>query len=42
MTPPLEQLIYTIRDRKVILDADLAAIYAPSWPRTSAAPAVKK
>jgi hypothetical protein len=27
MHRPLEKLIYTIRDRKVILDADLASIY---------------
>jgi len=25
--PPLDQVILTIRDRKVILDADLASIY---------------
>jgi hypothetical protein len=28
MTPPLEQLIRTVRNKRVLLDADLAAIYA--------------
>jgi hypothetical protein len=41
MTPPLEQLIRTVRNKRVILDADLA-VKNKIWPTHPIRPIQKK